>query len=482
MPAFALGQGVRASSLTTGVEAQASYVVDSRSGGRSDPDLVTELRPGLRWEGRSGRVVGSLAYSLGLSHHTKEFTGERVQNQLNAALSAEVVDRWMYVDGSATISQQAASAFGTQTAPGSALDNRNKVEVGTATLSPAVRGVLGTAVNYEARLTASATNARRSIVADFTTVGATLSLSSAFAGTALGWGLVANSQETEYRVGGKSKFERASASLTYAIDADLNLVLRGGQESTNAVDVASRTYTNWGAGATWRPGPRTRLQTEFDERYFGRSYRALLDHRMASSAIQISSSRDASNGSDPNGTTVRLSLYDVLFAQSASVEPDPTLRDALVRNFLLAQGRDPDEPVLFNVINTAVTVQDRHQVILTYAGRRLSGSMQAFMNKNEVVSASFGTTADQNYRQWGYVTTASYRLTPTANVGISGSRLLTQSSATRAGTELKSLSMSISDQIARRTSVSFSARYSVFNSTTDPYREASVSASLSQRF
>ncbi|MDP3222899.1 MAG: hypothetical protein Q8M96_07165, partial [Rubrivivax sp.] len=37
-------------------------------------------------------------------------------------------------------------------------------------------------------------------------------------------------------------------------------------------------------------------------------------------------------------------------------------------------------------------------------------------------------------------------------------------------------------QLGRRTSASASLRYTVFNSTTSPYREAAISASLSHRF
>ena len=60
--------------------------------------------------------------------------------------------------------------------------------------------------------------------------------------------------------------------------------------------------------------------------------------------------------------------------------------------------------------------------------------------------------------------------------------MLTQGTDTRAGTELKSATLTWSDQLGRRTTASLSLRYSVFNSTTDPYREGAITASLSQRF
>ncbi len=471
-------------SWNASIGAQLSYVVDSRRGGLKDGvlDLVSEVRPGFQFSSRSGRIVGSLDYSLGLTHHTQDYDGERVQNRLNANLSAEAVERWMYVDATASVSQQTASAFGQQSVAGSTQDNANRIEIATASISPYVRGVLGSAVNYEARLNASATNGRRSKAADSSQTGGSAILSSAVGGTYVGWALVASTQTSDFRLGRETQNDRYSASLSFTPDADLSFTLRGGQESTNVADVQKTVYDNWGAGLTWRPSPRTSARLDTDERYFGRSYRVLLDHRMASSSLQFSSSRDSSNSADPNSAGQRITLYQVFFAQFASIEPDTTLRDRLVRGFLQAQGLDPDAVVSGGFVNTAVTVQERHQLTLSYAGQRVAGSLQAFGSKSRVIDATATTATLEDTRQWGYVATASYRLSPTANLALTGSRLLTQATSTQGGTELKSLSLSYGDQLGRRTSASLSARYSVFNSALSPYREAAVTASLSQRF
>ena len=482
MAAQAQEGGGRSTTLSASVDTRFTYAVDSRKGGLKGGDFVSEVRPGLQLSSRSGRVVGALSYSMGLVHHTEDYDGDAVQNRLNATFSAEAVERWMYLDGSASISQQTASAFGQQSVAGSTQDNPNRLEVASASLSPYVRGVLGSAVNYEARLNASATNGRRSKAADSSQTGGSVSLSSAVGGTTVGWGLVASTQTSDFRVGRETQNDRYSASLSFTPDADLSFTLRGGQESNNVADLQKTAYDNWGAGVTWRPSPRTRFQLDSDDRYFGRSYRALVEHRLASSSLQFSSSRDSSNGADPSGAGQRITLYQVFFAQFASIEPDPDKRDTLVRTFLQAQGMDPDLVVSGGFINTAVTVVERHQLTLSYAGQRMAGSVQAFASTSRVVDAAATAAALDDTRQWGYMTTASYRLSPTASVALTGSRLLTQATSTQGGTELKSLSLSYGDQLARRTSLSLSARYSVFNSTLNAYREAAVSASLSQRF
>ena len=474
--------GGRGGSLSASVEASASYNVNSRRGGIDGGDFVTQLSPGLRWDSRSGRVVGSLSYALSLSHHSRGYDGQNIHNRLSATLSAEAVPSVLYVDASANISQQNVSAFGTQSAPGSSQYNPNRIEVGTLSVSPHLRGVFGSAVNYEARLSASATNGRRSIAADSTAVGGTLSLSSAVGGAPIGWGLVGSRTKVDFRAGRETVNDRLSANLQFIPDADLIFTLRGGQEATDVANVQRTSYNNWGVGVTWRPDPRTRVQADTDDRYFGRSYRVLLDHRMASSSVQFSSSRDITNARDPNGSGQRVSLYDIFFAQFASLVPDEIQRDLVVRAFLLAQGLDPNATVAGGFINTAVTLQQSHQLTLSYAGLRMAASVNAFANNSKVIDATGSTTAREPTRQWGYMANASYRLSPTQSLVLAGSRLITQPTPTNPGSALKSLSLSYSDQIARRTTMSLGARYSVFNSSIDSYREAAISASLSQRF
>ncbi len=478
----------RATSLSASIDGSTTYAVDSRYGGRSGGDFVTEVRPGLRLDSRSGRIVGSLSYSLALLHHTRDQTSanansQNVQNQLNASLSAEAIEQWLYVDAAANVNQQPLSAFGQQSAAGSTLDNSNRIEVGTVSLSPHVRGVLGSAVSYDLRLGASATNGRRSIAADSSNTSGSVSLSSVAGGTLIGWGLVATRQNQDYRAGRQTQSDRVSASLSFNPDVDWNFVLRGGQESTDVAKIISTSYNNWGVGTTWRPSPRTRAQLDFDERYFGRSWRALLEHRLASSSVQFSSTRDVSSGSDSGGTAQRQTLFQAYMGALATAIPDTAQREQAVQNYFSANpGVDPKSTVGGGFTNTAVTLLERHQLTMSYSATRLSGSLQAFASDSRVIDAAATSVAQEPIKQWGFVVNASYRLTPSAGLSLTGSKTMTAATTTRGGNNLKSASLSLSEQIGRRTSAALAVRYTVFNSATDPYREAAIVASLSHRF
>lgn len=464
--------------LTIGASLDATVASSTteRVAGR-DSDLITELRPAFFLSSRSGRVVGNLSYSLSLTHRQNEFDGQNVHNQLSASFSGELVERMAYLDVAANVTQQSASAYGQQSAPGSTRDNPNQIEVGSLNISPYVRGVLGAAVNYEMRLTASGTNGRRSIAADSSSTGASLSLSSAVAGSLLGWGLSASHVKQDYRAGSESTSDRYSASLSYLPDPDITLNLRAGQESNDVASVVRTTYNNWGAGFTLRPSPRTRAQFQFDERYFGKSHQILVDHRLASMALQFTSSRDATNGADPASGGQSITIYQALDRLLAAQYPDPVDREAQIR--LMLGNTDPAQRVGGGGITSGVTILQRNQLTASYNYLRMSASAQVYATSSQTADPTVATASS---KQWGYIGTLTYRLTPTANLGLTGSRMLTKGTDAIPGTNLKSAALTWTDQLARRTTAAVNLRYSVFNSTTDPYREAAISASLSQRF
>lgn len=468
----------RGLSVGASLEAMVTSTVDRREGGQSTSDLVGELRPSLQISSRSGKVVGSLLYSLQLQYRQNDYQGENIHNQLSASFSAELVDRWMYLDVGSSVTQQYASTNGQLSDAGSTRDNANRIEVGTLSIVPSVRGVLGGAVNYDLRITASGTNGRRSIAADSTSTGGSASFSSSIPGSLLGWGLSLSRQTVDFRAGRETTSDRYSLSLSYIPDPDVTLTARGGQEKTDVAAFARTSYNNWGGGITWRPSPRLRAHLEADERYFGRSYQALLDYRMPRSSIQFSSSRDAGNGANPGLNSQPVTLYQLLDQILTNQYPDPVVRDQQIR--LMLGGADPNQLVSGGAVASAIVVQQRHQLVATYSGKRVSASAQVFASRTR--SANSNTGAAQRSEQWGYLMTAQYQLSPTSSVSMNGSKTIVPRSDSAPSSNLKSLSLSWSDQLARRTSASVALRYSVFNSSTDPYREASLTASLNQRF
>lgn len=479
-PAGAQGAPARSLSVSTALDTQLSYTVNSARGGREAGDFVTSIRPSVLVNSRSGRVIGRVSYAADWSEHSQPYDGPRLQNQLAASLSAEAVPRFAYLDVNANIAQQQASAYGTISAPGSTTRNDNLIEVGTLSIAPYVRGVFGSAVNYELRYTGTFVNGRRSIEADSSTRTAQAALSSVTAGSLLGWGLNASSSIIDFRAGRETQSDRWLASVSWLPDPDWTGVLRGGQERTNVADTVQTTYSNWGAGLTWRPSPRTRLQADYDDRFFGDGYRVLLEYRLPQSSVRLSSSRDTSTGGGASTGTATLS--QLLNAQLANVEPDPVAREQLVLALLRANNQDPNTRVSSGFISSAVTLQQSHQLALAYAGRRLSLGAQLAATRSEVIDALAAAQAREPVRQQSIDVTLGYRLTPRTSVSMGLTQQRTRATLTRGANQMDSVFGTISSQLGRRVTGSLAGRYAEYDGSTDSYREASLAATLSLRF
>lgn len=441
-------------------------------------DFVTRLSPGLRVRGGFGKTRVALGYALNAIHRTRGDGGSEIQNTLDGSMSSELVDNLVFFNASAQVTSSALDAFGAQTAPGSLISNPNRAEVATVTMSPYLRGLLGQAATYELRVNASATNTRRSKAGDSSSYGTTLSVDSANSRAILGWGLLASRQRNEFRIGDATTSDRVNASMSIRPDTDLRFTLRGGRESNNVLTGERRSNDTAGGGITWTPSPRTSASFDAEHRYFGQSRRFSLQYRTPRSVWRMGGSRDVSGGANPNGSAAPFTLYQLLDALLLSSFPDPTERDAAVRVAL--EGRDPNTVVSGGFVNTSQSLQDRVDLGWTYAGLRLSASLQAFSSNTKTLRN--GAFDGEPLRQHSYTSTLGWRLSPTASLNLTGNRLMTFGTSLQPGTDLKSLSFGYTDQISRLVTTNLSLRYSVFNSATNPYRETAATAAASLRF
>lgn len=482
LPAAAQDGG-RASSFTATLDTSLTYVDSQRDATLlQGSDLITEVRPGFRYASRAGRVRGSVNYGLGLVLHSRGSPSSEAQHQLSANLTGELIERRAFVDVTASIAKQSLSAYGQQSIAGNRADNANLAEVGNLSISPYVTGAIGDIAVYNLRLNAAATNARKSIAGDSTSTGGSASLNSATRGALIGWGLTASTTTTDFRAGTESTNERAIASINVTPDVDWAFTLRGGKESTDIGASRQQSYSTWGGAVRWQPSPRTTADINTDRRFFGRSHAITLSHRFALSSVRFTSARDVMLSTNPNGLGQPQTLYKLFYDQFTSIEPDPILRDQLVLAFLGGQGQDPNVTVGGGFITPGASLQERHDFAWNYNAKRLTLALQAFANRSGQIGTTSVTPLGEDVRQRGYNGTLSYRLTPSASFGLNGSRLMTKPTSVQPGTDLKSLSLTFSDQLGRRTTGALSARHTVFNSAFNPYRESAVTASLAMRF
>ena len=442
-------------------------------------DLITTLSPGVQITSRSGAVQGSLTYSANGLFYAKDTSASNLQHQLVAAGSAELIERRLGVDASTSISQQAISAFGTQSTSSSA-DNGNRAEVVSYSLAPYLRGRLLGEADYQARLTYSGSSSGAGSIGDTSSLSGSMGLSGTFG--RFGWGLDASRSATEYSNGRRSFSGRAGGSLSATPDPEVRVALRLARDAGD-VSTGSSSVISWGGGATWTPTPRTTLSLDADRRYFGNSHTLSFQHRFARSSWSYSDSRSVSTGAVSGGSS--FSLYNIFFVQLASLEPDPVKRDVLVRDLLRKNGLEVPSTNIGGFLTSSSSVSRTRTLTFTLQGLRDTYTLSTFQS----TSTSLGSSVDtgdlgqaSEVRQQGITFAFSYRLDPTSSLSVFGSTQKTLDSGRLAGNDLRTVTATWQASLGLRTQVSLGLRYAVFDAELNPYHETALLGSLSLRF
>ena len=480
------------SSFTPSLSATTSYSSSqgrgSGSSGNRDNQFITTLSPGISWSSNRGAVQGNVSYALSATHYSKESEAKTLTNSLAGSLRAEVFDDRGFIDASATIGQTLISPFGTRAVGNGFQAAGNLAESRAATISPSFRGNLGGFAGYELRHTASITSTPNASLSDSTSQTTSFSLNSPGGGL-FGWGASASSQTVNFDAADKQRTDRINVQLSYQPLSDLRLGVSGGQESVTTPGLNSRSFDNWGWSANWQPTTRTNLNVNSSRRYFGNSHSFSFSHRMRRSTWTYTDSRGTTGGNDASGVGQPVTLFALFDSLFTAQQPDPGLRRQLVLDFIRGLGRDPSELVGGGFLPTANSLQRRQDLALAITGVRNSFSVQAFRSSTSALDlgaggVAGGVTGDPNaqVQLTGINASLSRRLTPRDSLSLIASQQSTKAAGTQPGNDLTSLGLTYSSQVSRLATASLSARYAVFDSAVDAYREASVSASLSLRF
>jgi uncharacterized protein (PEP-CTERM system associated) len=441
-------------------------------------DAITTLSPGIRWSSRSGRVQGSLAYSLSADFYARDSSANTLSNNLSANLAAELVEQYVFFDANAYISQQSVSAFGLQgDRPGTA----NSTEYGSLTLSPSVKGRPFGLADFEARLTSTYSGSLDGSIGEASSQDALISIGESVG--AVGWSVVASRSYRDYEGGRATTEDRINPQISYTFDRGLRVFVSGGYERNDVLTVEPTEYKNWGGGFSWQPNPRTQFSVQTEQRYYGRSWSVNVSHRMRRAVVAYTDT----NGEDQvtTGSGAPLTTYDLFFAQFASIEPDPALRDVLVRNFLQATGLDPNQQQTAGFVTSAVTVRRNQNLSLALQGRRnnlvLSAWATATRRVDTISQAEDDLSEVDRIYQQGANISLSHRLTPTAAVVMFASYQHTPDQEGVQGNDLGELSLTWSDRIGPRSSVSVTGRHSRATGA-NPYKENSLLATFNYSF
>lgn len=450
----------------------------------AESDAVTRLGAGVALRSRSGLVQGFLDYTLTGVLYARHSGLNTLQNALNANLAADLVEDRLQLAAQAGISRGSISAFGVQ--PGAGTDaNSNTTEVRTLRISPTLRGPLGPNLRYDARLSYQVSDAADSSAGDSDSTTASVRLEPTSRGR-LGWSVDAQHQVSSFKLGRSSQTDRLFGALLLDLP-DQDLQLRGtlGVERSDQLASGARSYKNWGVGVVWAPSPVTRLTADTEKRYFGQSHSVSLEHRTPRTIFRYRNARSASTDAD-TALGRRGTAFDLLFAQLASVQPDPILREDLVNRLLRAQGIDPRQVAGPGFLQSAASVQDLQEFSAAWTGPRDTAVLSIGRTKTRRLDPVSGAVDD--LAGGGAVSTdnlslsLSHRLTPLSALNMlftvqRGKGQLTGQSRNQNLAELQ-----YSTRLTPDSTLGLNLRRAHYKTGLVPYDETAATATYGMRF
>lgn len=462
--------------------------VSSGANGKQS-DLISRISPGIRIEGQSARLKGYFDYSLSALYYANSGSSN-TQNALNTFGTLEALENWLFVDASGTIAQQSVSAFGTQS-PSNSTINNNTSETSTYRLSPYIRGQLAGQVEYSLRYALSTTSSNSSAASsvDISQWSGQLRGSTPF--QSLKWSLDGNQQSVDYSNGRQTDAMQLRALGTYAIVPQLTISLSTGWESNNYLSIEQDRRTTRGYGFDWRPTERTEISAFREKRFFGNGHNYKFSHRFPLSSIQYTDTKNINILPDQFGRVGIGTYYDIfsLFCrqQLASSITDPAALAIAVNScanaFLISTGVPANAQATTGFLSSQAYVQRMQQLSWALFGARNSITLLANRSENQStlgMSSALDDFSKSNViRQRGLSLNISHRLSELSSLNFMVSRHQSSGTNNTLKTTTNLYQATLSTRLGTHTTGSLSVRRAEFDSTTNPYNEHALIATLS---
>ena len=446
-------------------------------------DQITEISPGLRMDVNKARLKGFFDYALTGASYAQSSSPGRTTNALASNMTLEAVDNTFFIDASGSISQQAISAFGTQSTSTSSV-NSNNAEVSTYRVSPYVQGNFAGMANYLGRYSRTVTSGGPT--GDVATNDASFGLKGGNGQRYLGWSADVTHQDVSYSAGRSTDNDTAVLGLNYAVTPQINVSVEAGSESNNFTSLDRQTNSLTGFGFTWTPSEVTKLTASGRHHAYGDTYQVSFDRRTSRTVWHFSDTKDITQTPNRQGTMSLGSAYDLFYAQAATLFPDPVIRAQYVTAYLQAIGIPPGATVGTGFTASSLTMQRRQDASFALLGVRDTITFIATQTESNRFDAL--TTAVDDFstatlvRQSGLSVNLAHRLTPDYSLALLLSQVATTGSVSSQSNTLRSVNLNLTGKVGLRSNVTLGFRHSESDSSLTPYSETAVTGTFKLQF
>jgi uncharacterized protein (PEP-CTERM system associated) len=282
--------------LSPSVGASATYTDNANQSATNPEDaLILSVTPGFSLISTgSRRVQATVNYTLsGVARFSEDSSTDLFHN-LGAVGKAELVEDFLFLDATASVSQALISLVGSPA--DAATNDSNRATVGVYSLSPYIQKRLGTFATAQARYTTGGAIFGDNAASDSVSNSFSAGLNSGTRFNDLSWGLSYSLRQLDSSgTAGNSTFERASATLGYTLTRKFRVFGTYGEEWNDFLSASEADGSFYSIGFGWSPTRRTSVEASVGERYFGRTFSFSGNYRTRASNWRVSYSEDVSD-------------------------------------------------------------------------------------------------------------------------------------------------------------------------------------------
>lgn len=459
------------------------------SSGQERSDFVTEIKPKIQIRGTGARAKLNLDYELREIFYARDSARSRTQNALNGTGTVEAVEKFLFVDARAVISQQSISAFGPQTFSNANITT-NRTESRLFSISPYVRGVLGSFATYEVRYNAVRTSSDSGAIVTSQSDEWIARARNAVPLASFGWALDYSQRTVGFGNSSESELESGRATLFHQFDPQFRASVNAGREKNN-YSFFTQSYTNYGLGFEWRPTPRTQVSAQRDRRFFGTGHNYRFSHRTTLSSWSLGYLRDIATSADRLQIDVPSDFYTLLFNSPGNIDlyPDPVERDQKVREALVLLGL-PASAGNQTLLANRIFLDRRLNGSFALLGARNALTVSAYRSERSAVSGfTSGVDVFTNaptIRQRGLSLSWTHKLSAVSSLNFLASRVrsIGVAPSTQDSTQ-RLLNLNLIHQFTPKTTGSLGLRKVQFDSqggTIGSYDEKALTGTVSHTF
>lgn len=445
----------------------------------------------------SRRLSASLSYSLTGVSRFGESESNDVYHGLGALGRVEVIEDFLFIDGTANISQTLVSLFGTPA--DASVNDTNRATTGVYSISPNIIKRFGTFATAQARYTTGGAIFGDNAANDSSTNAFSAGVSSGTQFNDLRWGINYSFREANNRNGGSdSTFERATLSLGYALTRKFRVFATYGEDWNDYLAATSAEGSSYSVGFGWAPNQRTNLEVSAGERYFGRTYSVSGAYRTRASSFRVRYYEDVSDITErllEDSGRIFWVCGNRLFETQDFLPPSGQANCAgpytglQIARDLSRLGVPLADLISLGLVDIALSNG-------VYVIKSLTAGWSWQLSPRTSVGLSVFDTrrlyqaiTDAEDRSRGFSTTLSYRLTPrtSANASLNFNRNSATSaliSAPERDDDTTSLNLGMNHQFGKDLSGALNFRHQQRDSNTAnaDFTENSLSASMNMRF